>query len=65
MRRGIGRPTLIGLMLCAAALGTHFSLRADRNVAPYDYWLEQKGATFGKVSVASAYPSLVLRPRRH
>lgn len=42
-----------------------FTLRADRNVAPYGYWLEQEGATFGNVPVAGAYPSLVLRPRRH
>jgi hypothetical protein len=42
-----------------------FSLRADRNAAPYDYWLEREGATSGTVAVASTYPSLVLRPRRH
>jgi hypothetical protein len=42
-----------------------FSLRADRNAAPYHYWLEPEGATFSKVPVASAYPSLVLRPRPH
>ena len=42
-----------------------FSLRADRDVAPYHYWLEPEGTTFRHVPVASAYPSLVLRPRLH
>jgi hypothetical protein len=42
-----------------------FRLRADRDVAPYDYWLEPDGATFGRVPVAASYADLVLRPRRH
>ena len=43
-----------------------FRLRADRDVAPYNYWLElgdpASGAT---IPVAAGYPELILRPRRH
>jgi len=43
-----------------------FSLRADRDVAPYNYWLEPDDATAGMIiPVAARYPELILRPRRH
>jgi len=43
-----------------------FRLRADRVVAPYNYWLEPDGAAIGRIiPVAVSYPELILRPRRH
>jgi hypothetical protein len=43
-----------------------FRLRAERDVAPYDYWLEPDDAAPGTIiPVAARYPELILHPRRH
>lgn len=43
-----------------------FRLRADRDVAPYNYWLDPDGAARGTIiPVAANYPELILRPRPH
>jgi len=48
------------------ALPDGFRLQADRDVAPYNYWLEPDGAAPGTIiPVAANYPELILRPRRH
>jgi len=43
-----------------------FRLRAERDVAPYDYWLEPNDDAPGSIiPVAARYPELILRPRRN
>jgi hypothetical protein len=42
-----------------------FRLQVNRSVAPYDYWLEHGGGTFGVIPIAIAYQNLLLKPRRH
>ena len=42
-----------------------FTFRADRAIAPYNYWLDTEQAKFGGIPVAATYPPLIFRPRRH
>jgi peptidyl-prolyl cis-trans isomerase A (cyclophilin A) len=42
-----------------------FRLRADRETAPFHYWLEREGDRLGQIPVARDYRDLLLHPRRH